>query len=148
MIKNISFEKILPTWKTQLWPGRESAIEPLSALNQQGKVDMEIFKQTPHFFGYYENNQLVGVNSCHRTSDNALRSRGLWVHPDFRNKGIASKLILHVFAFAKENEIPVVWTMARHSAAEFYLRLGFTKYAETSEFEFGPHTFVEVRLEF
>ncbi len=146
MIKTISFEMILPIWKNELWPNRQSKIEPASALDQNGKVDMTIFENIPVFFGYYIDGQIVGVNSCHQTSNKTLRSRGLWVHPDFREQGIAKDLMRHLFIYAGDHKFEMVWSMARQTAVGFYYNLGFTKYADTSEFEFGPHVLVAIKL--
>lgn len=143
MLKKIEFETILPIWRDHLWPGRKSQIEPVSAINSEGLINLTIQGYKPHFFGIYENHELIGVNSCHRTSLKEMRSRGLWVHPQHRHRGVGSRLLLQVFAQAKEDKASRIWTMARQSSAEFYLRLGFSAYKETSQYEFGPHVFCE-----
>lgn len=147
MIKIINFDTILPVWRDQLWPDRKSEIEPVSAVAVNGQIDIEILKFTPHFFGYYNKGRLIGVNSCHRTGADELRSRGIWVHSDFRGRGIGAQLLQIVIDHANENNISFVWSMARKSAAHFYERIGFKKYGETSLYEFGPHSFVKFTLE-
>ena len=88
----LTFEQIKEIWEKELWPNRESAIETHSAmtwpLTNTVPYDMEIFEYIPAFYAIEIDNKIVGVNSGHRTEDKGYRSRGLWVHPDFRRKGV------------------------------------------------------------
>ncbi len=146
MLKIIDFNTIQPIWQNELWTGRTSLIEPVSVINETGTIDMNILTNIPTFYGYYVHDWLVGVNSCFRTSTGAMRSRGLWVHTEFRGKGIGTKLILDMIPSAKENQITKIWTMARHSSVDFYLRMGFEKYGETNQYEFGPHSLCHLQI--
>ena len=63
----ISFDTILPIWRDKLWPNRESAIEPISAMTwpfegAPDPIDMSIFDYEPTFWGVYIDDKLVGFN--------------------------------------------------------------------------------------
>ena len=87
----LTFEEICKVWQEKLWPNRQSPIETHSAmtwpLTNSIPIDMDIFKYEPFFYGILENDELVAVNSGHKTEKNIYRSRGLWVDPNFRKKG-------------------------------------------------------------
>lgn len=152
MIRAITFDEILPIWKYQLWPNRQSKIETHSVmtwpLTKTQQYDMNIFRYPAYFFGMFENNTLVGVNSGHKTSDNEFRSRGLWVDPVFRNQGIASKLLRHTIDIAKITGATMIWSMPRLSALSVYERCGFVVYGEEVHdgVEFGPNIYCMYRF--
>ncbi len=93
----LTFEQIKEIWEKELWPNRESPIETHSAMTwpydgNPLEFDMDIFKYDPSFFGVFHNGRIIGVNSGHRTKDNIYRSRGIWVDPESRKKGISQLL--------------------------------------------------------
>lgn len=152
MIKEITFEEILPFWKDKLWPNRCSAIEPVSAIQYDGKIDMSIMERKPTFFGYFIGDKLVGVNSGFKTKDEVIsftdaehalyRSRGIFVDPLYRGHGIAERLLQAVEDQAKKEGCFILWTMPRQSAFHVYEKFGFERTSEWSDaHEFGPNCF-------
>jgi len=133
LTKRITFEEILPIWETKLWPGRESAIETHSVMTwphsmvyfQREEYDMSIFNYDAHFWGTFIDGDLVGVNSGHLTSNTEYRSRGIWVDPSFRGKGIAQILLQMTNHSAVMSGADMIWTMPRKTALSSYTRFGF-----------------------
>lgn len=130
MIKKISFDEILPIWHVKLWPNRQSAIEPMSAMTwpfegDPQPINMSIFEYEPTFWGVYNDNKLVGVNSGHRTSDSQYRSRGIWVDPDYRLKGVAQQLFMMTEHQAVVEGCEMIWSIPRKTALHAYTKFGF-----------------------
>lgn len=101
-------------------------------------------KYTPSFWGVYEDNKIVGVNSGFRTDVHDYRSRGIWVDPQYRGQGIASLLFDALFVQAFEEQCTMCWSIPRQSALRAYTSVGFV---QTSDFfdegmEFGPNCYV------
>lgn len=122
-IENIDFETILQVWKSELWPERISEIEPVSCMVFGGGVDPDYLKAEPEFWAYYVKDQIIGVNSGHPT-DNGYRSRGLWVHPDYRRQGIGAHLIALTLIRARSLEKNYVWSFPRLEALPVYKAVG------------------------
>ena len=127
----ITFEDILPLWKTELWPNRESAIEPMSVMTwpyegDPDEYDMSIMEKfQPTFVGVEIDGKLVGVNSGHRTSDRHYRSRGIWVSPAYRELGIAQTLFNLTELQAITEGCEMLWSIPRETALSSYTRFGF-----------------------
>ncbi len=135
-ICDISWNEIYNVWHSQLWPNRVSAIETHSAMLYLGGHDNDNFKFKPHYIGYFLDNKLIGVNSGHKTTDGGYRSRGLWVHPDHRGKGIGQMLLRQIIEF-KGNAF-FVWSFPRQTSWSTYQQVGFERTSdwqasETSE---------------
>jgi GNAT superfamily N-acetyltransferase len=77
--------------------------------------------EKPTFYGFESNGIIVGVNSVHRV-DNTIRSRGLWVNPEFRKQGIGEKLLRYGIQIADEK---MIWSYPREEAIRVYLNAGF-----------------------
>lgn len=127
----ISFEDILPIWENKLWPNRESAIEGVSAMTwpYEGNpepIDMSIFDYQPTFYGVFMDNKLIGVNSGHRTTDTQYRSRGIWVDPDYRKRGVAQLLFVLTEHQARIEKCEMMWSIPRKTALTAYTKFGFT----------------------
>ncbi len=127
----ISFEDILPIWENKLWPNRESAIEGISAMTwpyegNPDPIDMKIFDYQPTFYGVFMDNKLVGVNSGHRTTDTQYRSRGIWVDPDYRKRGVAQLLFVLTEHQARIEKCEMMWSIPRKTALTAYTKFGFT----------------------
>jgi len=148
-IKKSSFSVILTYWKNKLWPNRKSKIEPLSHMTYLGGFDESIYeKYTPSFFIAIENDKIVGVNSGHRTSATSFRSRGIWVDPNYRNRGISQKLFTAIKETAIKENCDKIWSIPRKTALPVYEKFGFNR---TSDFfdegmEFGPNCYVLMKL--
>ena len=130
LFKKIEFYEILPVWKDELWPNRESAIEPMSAMTwpyegDPQPIDMSIFEYEPTFWGVYIDDKLIGVNSGHRTTDQAYRSRGIWVDPAQRGKRISQTLFALTQHQAVLEKCDMMWSIPRKSALQAYTNAGF-----------------------
>ncbi len=125
MIKIISFDEILPIWKNHLWPDRQSNIDPNSAMCFLGEYDLVNTTTTPTFFSYVVHGEIAGVNSGHMCKDNHYRSRGLYVFPNFRGKGIGTILLRATIAQAMVEGAVLCWSYPRKSSWKSYFAAGF-----------------------
>jgi GNAT superfamily N-acetyltransferase len=128
--KRIDFETICNVWQSELWPNRTSPIESHSAMTwpfegDPQEIDMNIFTFTPTFWGIYMGDNLVGVNSGHKSSDTQYRSRGIWVNPNYRRKGIAQRLFVLTERQARDEECEMIWSIPRKTALSAYTNFGF-----------------------
>ena len=126
----ISWKTILNIWEGQLWPNRKSKIETHSTMtwpfrNTQPQYDMTVFNYMPYFIGVYDKDKLIGVNSGHKTSEKHFRSRGLWVHPSYRKKGVAQLLFSLTEEAAMREGAEMIWSVPRKTALSAYKRFGF-----------------------
>lgn len=125
MIKSLSWDTIEFIWRTYLWPDRTSKIESNSAMVFKSGYDMYNMNTTPSFFGYFINDELVGVNSGHGCADNMYRSRGLWVFPEHRGKGIGKQLLIETINQAKRENADVIWSFPKRTSWNTYNSVGF-----------------------
>lgn len=146
--KIVAFEDVLPIWKNQLWPNRESAIETHSAMTWQKSYDMKVFNYAPHFFAAYDGEKIVGVNSGHRTSETEFRSRGLWVDPEYRGNGIGILLLELISSMAETEGATMCWSIPRVTALKTYLEAGYEAVGMPfdEKMEFGPNIYAINRL--
>lgn len=125
MITKISWEEICQIWSTELWPTRQSPIEPNSAMVYLGGY-LDYNKQTtPTFFGYKINKNIIAVNSGHMCADNMYRSRGLWVHPNYRNQSFGQILLTATINQAIIENATMVWSYPRKTSVKTYEAVGF-----------------------
>lgn len=134
-VKEIEFDIIQPVWRERLWPGRVSVIETHSAMTwpfegDPAEYDMGIFEYPATFWAVYDADQIVGVNSGHRTSDTQYRSRGIWVDPDYRGQGIAGMLFQALEDQAVAENCLMIWSIPRKSALSAYTKFGFAPVGE------------------
>lgn len=144
-LKQITFDQILPVWETKLWPERESEIKEMSSMQYKGGIDMTIYeKYKPTFWGVFDGSQIVGVNSGFKTSDDMYRSRGIWVDPNYRRKGISRMLFKGLFEQAEKEDCNYVWSIPRKSALRAYQDAGFSQSSGFFDegMEFGPNCYV------
>ena len=128
--KRISFDTILNVWENELWPDRQSPIETHSAMTwpfegTPDEYDMSIFDYKPYFHGSYVDDKLVGVNSGHQTSNKHFRSRGIWVHPDYRRMRVAQNLFYATQFEARLKGCNMLWSIPRKTALSAYLAFGY-----------------------
>jgi len=147
-IQNIDFDTVVGVWREKLWPGRKDDIKATNNIKYLGGRDSAIHEQQAVFFGAYVAGDLVGVNSGFGTLNGGFRSRGLWVDPAQRSKGIAKALLTATTEHARKQGFSYVWSMPRQSALSAYTSAGFK---QTSDFfdegvEFGPNCFVRLDL--
>lgn len=129
--QEINFDQINSIWSSKLWPNRESAIEPMSAMTwpfegSPPPYDITIFeKYKPTFWGIFVNGNLIGVNSGHRTTDRQYRSRGIWVDPEYRKYGYSQHLFYLTEQQAVKEGCEVLWSIPRKTALKAYEKFGF-----------------------
>ena len=126
----LSFDQILDIWQKKLWPNRTSAIETHSAMTwpYEGapeEYDMNVFKYPATFWGLFIDEKLVGVNSGHKTTEEQYRSRGIWVDPEYRIRGVAQMLFLMTAHQAKVEGCEMLWSIPRKTALPAYTKFGF-----------------------
>ncbi len=138
MIKLILFEEILPLWK-KLWPDTE-VIKPHNEWEFLGGYNPEVPCSDVWFIGYYEDDNLVGCNSCFMSSKNHLRSRGIYILPEYRGKGISKFLFDKTIEIAKQNDAELIWSYPRLDALPSYLAAGFESIGDSfNDFDYGPN---------
>lgn len=125
-IIEIDFNTILPIWKNELWPTRSSSIESHSAMTKdKGVHDVENFKLPAWFYGVFDGNNLIGVNSTHLCTDGSLRIRGFWVAASYRGQGVGTNLLVRSIDDAKKNQLTEIWSYPRKSSWPIFEKLGF-----------------------
>lgn len=135
LFNQISWQQIHHIWQTQLWPDRESAIETHSAMtwpyaDMESEFSMGVFGYPVKFLGAFQDGELVAVNSGHLTDPFHYRTRGLWVHPDHRGRGIAQNLFAMLESHARIQGAIMMWSMPRLSAWHSYQLYGFHQVGE------------------
>ena len=152
-VQQITFEQILPIWHNKLWPNRVSIVETHSAMTWpythiNKSYDATVFSYPTTFFGIYDQNKLIAVNSGHLTTQQEFRSRGLWVDPDYRGKKLAQQILLATIDQAKQEGAEMVWSIPRLTALPAYEKVGFNTVGERIDegVEFGPNIYCYLKL--
>lgn len=140
-IQEITFDDILPIWKTNLWPHRKSIIEPMSAVAFDGSINIDIFKysESTFYLAAVMDQSIVGVISGHKTQEKQCRLRGLYVDENYRRQSISTHLIQAQLTKAKALKCDQVWALARVTNSGLFEKLGFQIQLETDKYEYGPH---------
>ena len=146
-IKKITYDDILPMW-TKYMPNM--SLEPTSAMscflihvkNEKtykfefiDHYDLENQKFTPTFWGAFDNEKLIGVNSGHMTLDRMYRSRGLYVNKDYRGRGIGQKLLMKTTSQGYHENAIAIWSYPKHDSWSTYGYVGFRQSGHTFNFE-------------
>jgi GNAT superfamily N-acetyltransferase len=90
-----------------------------------GGYDLVNMDPIPTFFAFIVDGEIAGVNSGHMCKDNHYRSRGLYVFPDFRGKGIGTILLKATIAQAKAETAVLCWSYPKKTSWKSYLAAGF-----------------------
>ena len=152
-VQQITFQEILPIWQNKLWPNRVSKIEthsamtwPYTHINQP--YDAAVFLYPATFFGIYDQDKLIAVNSGHLTTQQEYRSRGLWVDPEFRGMGLAKQLLETTIQQAINSNANLIWSLPRISSLHAYNSAGFITVGEVINegVEFGPNIYCCLQL--
>jgi GNAT superfamily N-acetyltransferase len=147
-IKEVNFDFIFEIWSQHLWPNRKSKICPVSSVGYNHNKCLYEDK-SPYFYGAFLDEECIGVNSCIKTGDQEFRSRGLWVFPEHRKKGVSKLLLNEAINYAKcVRNGKMIWSLPRKTSIFAYLSVG---YVQTTNFfnegvEFGPNCFVKIDL--
>ena len=88
---------------------------------------------------------LIGVNSGHMCSDGTARSRGLWVDPNHRGRGVGVALLLATILAASKYRPSFVWSFPRKTSLKSYSNAGYftvgdEQPSETSDANFWART--------
>lgn len=145
-ISEANFQEILPYWRSELWPGRQSLIEETSAINHIGHIDIKLMGQPRFFWKAKFDDDIVGVLSGQLTASDRFRLRGLWVDRVHRSQGIGTELVKIALQKANSLSCRWAWTMPRATTESFYLEKGFQIVCNIEGYEFGPHSIVEMEL--
>ena len=99
-----------------------------------------------HHFGYYLNNQIIGVISLfaidndHLAAEKSFQIRGMAVLPSFQKQGIGEALVKEAEKFCTTQKADLIWFNARNSAVGFYQKMGYEIVGSEFEIkEVGPH---------
>lgn len=143
-VEHITFEQIKQYWQKNLWQNRKTDILPVSHMCFLGGTHKYILNHyQPIFFGIFHDSNLIAVNSCHKTTDFGMRSRGIHVNPSFRRQGLAGKLFEETFKIARQQKCTNVWSIPRKSSLDTYLKYGFVVFGDKiDDLEFGPNYWV------
>ena len=139
MITELNWEEIKYIWTEYLWPARSSSIDPVSAMCFLNGYDSINMQSIPTFHGFIIDNRIVGVNSGHSCpNQNNYRSRGLWVDPNYRHRGIAQKLLTATIEQGQREGYDQIWSYPRRTSWPTYQAVGFVlasawEISETSE---------------
>jgi GNAT superfamily N-acetyltransferase len=141
-IKEITFEETLPFWKELWYPKtdiQKRSGRLLAGFNRSiiTNDDIEVT-----FFGAEVDDKIVGVNSGYSPNDFSYRSRGLFVLPEYRHKGIAQRLLKATEENANKNCLVMIWSMPRITALKTYLNFGFVRISDFFDGEYGQNCFV------
>jgi predicted GNAT family N-acyltransferase len=90
----------------------------------------DTFKDTVHF-GYFENNNLIGVisifqkNNIAFSEEKQFQIRGMAVLENFQKRGIGNLLVEKAINYCQEKNGNLIWFNARETAVEFYKKMSF-----------------------
>jgi GNAT superfamily N-acetyltransferase len=146
VIKQVDFFTVYEIWVNHLWPNRHSIIEPTSSMKFLGGYDLKNMNYNPTFFAYYINDDIAGVNSGHMCLNNQYRSRGLYVFPEHRKKGIGTELLLYTIEQAKKENAEMTWSYPRLQSWTTYKNAGFTLASDWEESELGLNAYCMRKL--
>lgn len=152
MIKEISWEEIYQVWANYLWPDRTSPIQTHSAMCFLGGYEMRNKNTLPLFLGYFDNDILAGVNSghgCVELGEYGLnyRSRGLYVHVQYRGIGIGTKLLEATKQRAQEQQYKIIWSYPKKTSWHTYNKAGFKLASSWHPSETGVNAYAYCNLE-
>tara|TARA_B100000959_G_C14966907_1_gene618140 strand:+ start:1421 stop:2494 length:1074 start_codon:yes stop_codon:yes gene_type:complete len=123
--KTISFKQIQQGWG-RLWPNRTAnPTNPWDLTENYSIQEQGAILGDPTFFGVYDGDKLIGVNSGYKTSDINYRSRGLWVNEDYRRRKVSSLLLYNTIKKAEQEGAATIWTCPKEESVKAYESSGF-----------------------
>lgn len=134
MIVNLTFEEIDEVWFEQdMWFDINTQLRRMESNPYSSRTYIGGRAEhagNPVFYGYVEDEVLMGVNSYSHVNEIECRSRGLYVYPDFRSSGIGEKLLRHAIEANRDMSYKFIWSMPRLAACGVYERAGYTLTSE------------------
>jgi len=125
MIVDIEYKEILRFWqRSDMWGNYEH--NQINPYTYDGVYDESIKFSIPTFYGFIENDKIVGVNSFYHTNSNECRSRGLYVLPEYRKNGIAETLLRSAIEINSDGGYEFIWSKPRVTAQKAYQNAGFS----------------------
>lgn len=137
IIKHITYETLLEVWLIELWKDRVD-IESRSAMTVDGGYDMANMNCPLICYALINEENIVGVNSVHICGDNTMRSRGLWVHPTFRGRGLGKILLRYAEHLTAEHKCDLLWSFPRKTSWPAYFNSGFERISEWTKSDTSP----------
>lgn len=141
MIEKTTFDIVLNIWKNHLWTERKSEIDSHSAMLINGGYELKNFDFPATFFVYKENDIIMGCNSGHMCYDKSYRSRGLFVFPDYRKKGIGYKLLEATVLQGLKERADLIWSYPKLESWPTYNKAGFELLSNWVESETGTNAY-------
>lgn len=139
----LTFEEILPFWK-QLWYPKVDIQKKSGRLLlfgfDQSIITDDSIKVT--YFGAEVDGKIVGVNSGYAFKSLEYRSRGLYVLPEYRRKGVAQELLKATQDKGYEERAITLWSLPRRTALPVYKKFGFKILSTFFDGEYGKNCFV------
>jgi GNAT superfamily N-acetyltransferase len=137
--KKITWEETSLMWEEGL---PNMTIEPTSAMSlyldrftNSPLYDLENMKNTPTFWGAFDGDKLIGVNSGHMTLGRLYRSRGLYVKEGYRGFAVGQKLLMRTIAQARHENAIGCWSYPNFESYATYRWMQFQR--KTDYFNFG-----------
>lgn len=146
MVNNCDFNTIYEIWAKNLWPNRISKIESHSAMMFDGSYSMVNFNYPASYFCFVIDGTIAGVNSGHLCEDGSYRSRGLYVSPEFRKKGIGRALLMTIIDKARCENAKFIWSFPRQNSWKVYGSAGFELSSDWVEAEMGINAYCKLDL--
>ena len=143
-IRKVDWDTVHFQWKWNLWPGRYG-IKAMSSMmyNDPTGYDLSIYeKYEPTFWGVYDGQTVVGVNTGFRTEDTLYRSRGIYVDDSYRGQGVAQLLFASLEEQAHSEGCDWMWSYPREGSHYAYLKFGFEMVSEWRNDSFGRNAYV------
>ena len=149
-IKEITVQTAMEIWRSHLWQNSPHPVKPLSSMLFMGGYDLSIYENAiPKYWAIVDGaDKIIGVNSAFESSPGQFRSRGLWVHSDFRKQGIGASLLVQAIEHAKQQGAQLIWSFPRQDSLSTYENVGFIKCSDwvTEGTSFGPNCYAVIRL--
>lgn len=139
----LTFEEVVPFWK-KLWYPKVDIQKRSGRLLLFGFDRNIIIDDTIEvtYFGAEADGKIVGVNSGFSPKPLEYRSRGLYVLPEYRIKGISQILLQATENKAIEERHITLWSLPRITAIEAYRKFGFKILSDFFDGEYGKNCFV------
>lgn len=145
----ITFEQIKSIWKKYLWPERPiEEIKTHSSMKFMEGYDMEIYNNNVCYFALAKEGNIVAVNSGFKTDHDYYRSRGLFVFPEYRNQGLAQRILETTIKQAQTEKSSMIWSFPRISSLSAYQSVGFKVCSEIiyEDVVSGPNCYVKLEV--